>query len=158
MFRLNKLTDYGILLMTCIAENSDESIHSARGLAAQTHLPLTTVVKILRPLLEQGLVFSRRGTRGGYRLARNPQRISIAEIIAALEGPIGFTECNSAPGDCEVEKWCGLRNNSLIIAQALQRALRDITLADLAKPLRVARPRPSHPQFVTSITLTAGRA
>ncbi len=138
MFRLNKLTDYAIVLMTQIASTADGSLHSARELAEVTQLPAATVGKILRELLDHRLVSSHRGVKGGYSLARPANEITVAEIIAALEGPFGFTECNATPGCCEIETSCTIHHNSAVIGQTLQRALENIRLSDLTRPMNLA--------------------
>ena len=157
MLRLNKLTDYAIVLMTHIASTPDPALHSMRAIAEGTQLPLTTVGKILRELLEHRLVVSHRGTKGGYALARDAQEISVAEIVAALEGPIGFTECNTAAGCCELEPSCSIRHNSGVIGRTLRRALENIRLSDLTKPLNLAATGNINSGMV-SITLSSGRA
>ncbi len=156
MLRLNKLTDYAVVLMTYIANSSEPSLHSARELAAGTQLPVATVGKILRELLDHGLVISHRGMKGGYTLARPADDISMAEIIAALEGPIGFTECNTAPGSCDLEPSCTVRYNSGVIGRTLQQALENIRLSDLTRPLHLAATG-SGSRNVISITLGSGR-
>ena len=103
MFRLNKLTDYGIVLMAHVARSPEETPHTARSLAKETRLPLPTVGKLLRQLSEHRLLSSHRGVNGGYNLAREARSISVAEIILALEGPIGFTECSVVKGLCILE-------------------------------------------------------
>ena len=123
MFRLNKLTDYGIVLMAHVARSSEETPHTARSLAKATRLPLPTVGKLLRQLSDAGLLSSHRGVKGGYNLARPAEKISVADIILALEGPIGFTECSVVPGLCEMERSCSIKINSQIIGDALRDAL-----------------------------------
>lgn len=135
MFRLNKLTDYAVVVMTYIARSPEPSLHTARELAAGTQLPPATVGKVLRGLLDRHLVISHRGMRGGYALARPAREISLAEIIGAFEGPIGFTECNTTPGCCDLERSCTVRYNSGVIGKALQHALQSIRLLDLTKPM-----------------------
>jgi FeS assembly SUF system regulator len=157
MLRLNKLTDYAIVVMTHIASSPASSLHSARELAEGTQLPMATVGKILRELLDHDLVVSHRGMRGGYTLARRSNDISVAEIIAALEGPIGFTECNATPGTCDLEHSCTIRSNTSVIGRTLLRALENIRLSDLTRPLHLAaRGRPA--ANVVSITLGSGRS
>jgi FeS assembly SUF system regulator len=136
MFRLNKLTDYAIVVMTHIARTPGPSLHTARELTEGTQLPLATVGKVLRGLLDHHLVTSHRGMKGGYALARPDREISLAEIIGAFEGPIGFTECNTTPGCCDLEPSCTVRYNSGIIGKALQQALERIRLSDLTKPMQ----------------------
>ncbi|HZP34109.1 MAG TPA: SUF system Fe-S cluster assembly regulator [Candidatus Acidoferrales bacterium] len=135
MFRLNKLTDYAIVVMTHIATSPQLPLHTARELAADTQLPLATVGKVLRGLLDHHLVTSHRGMKGGYALSRPAKEISLAQIIGAFEGPIGFTECNTTPGCCDLERSCTVRYNSNVIGKALQHALEGIRLSDLTKPM-----------------------
>jgi FeS assembly SUF system regulator len=156
MFRLNRLTDYAIVLMTHIATSPETSLHTARELAAGTQLHVATVEKILRELLDHNLVVSHRGVKGGYALARESEQISVAEIIAALEGPIGFTECNTNTGCCELEESCTVRHNSAVIGRALQRSLENIRLSDLTRPLHLAATTAGG-RNVVAITLGSGR-
>lgn len=153
MFRLNKLTDYALVVMQHVASHPEEPLHTARGLAAATELPVPTVVKILKELLDHRLLVSHRGVKGGYAPARLPSQISVAEIIEAFEGSIGFTECATAPGRCELEGRCKVQDNSVIIGRALQKALGDITLSDLTANLGTGARRKKRGNIVTSITL-----
>ncbi len=131
MFRLNKLTDYGIVLMAHVARSAEHAPHTARSLARETRIPLPTVGKLLRELHDAKLLLSHRGVKGGYNLARSAGEISVSEIVLALEGPIGFTECSVVPGLCGMERRCAIKNNSQIIGDALRNALDHVMLADL---------------------------
>lgn len=134
MLRMSKLTDYGILLLTQFAADKEKPAHTARELAQATHLPLPTVGKLLKQLSHGGLLKSQRGMRGGYSLARAPRDISVASMIAALEGPVGMTECQT-PGVCGHERFCSVRPNWQIINVTIREALEGLTLADMAQPL-----------------------
>jgi FeS assembly SUF system regulator len=153
MFRLNKLTDYGVVLMTSIAHNP--ALHNARDLARESQLPLPTVSKLLKELSHHGLLVSHRGSKGGYSLSRIPKLISVAEIIDALEGPIGFTECSVAAGTCDLEPSCLVRRNSKVISLALRGALENLTLGDLMQPMELAGLKPRS-NMVSSINLVFG--
>jgi FeS assembly SUF system regulator len=132
MIRISRLTDYGIVLLTHMAAHRDH-VHNASEAAAEAHLPLPTVSKLLRLLTKEGLLASQRGVKGGYELARAAQQISVAEIIAALEGPIALTACTvSSPSDCAHETLCPVRGHWNLINLAIRQALESITLADLA--------------------------
>lgn len=131
MFRLNKLTDYGIVLMAHVARSDEDTPHTARSLAKDTRIPLPTVGKLLRQLHDAKMLVSHRGVKGGYNLARAAGAISVSDIILALEGPIGFTECSVEPGLCGMERRCAIKSNSKIIGDALRDALDHVMLADL---------------------------
>src|SRR5512142_1482318 len=104
MLRVSKLTDYATVIMTVLAGHAAAegaaAVVSAQDLGARAHLELPTVSKLLKQLAHAGLVVSSRGVNGGYRLARAAERITIAEIVTAMEGPIGMTECSAQSGLC----------------------------------------------------------
>jgi FeS assembly SUF system regulator len=137
MLRISKLTDYATAVMSCLAEAGD-GVQSAQVLAERAHLELPTVSKLLKRLAQAGLVSSSRGINGGYRLARRPERISIADIVTAMEGPIGMTECSIKAGLCGHEPHCGVRSNWRRINDAIAGALAGMSLAEMAAPPRRA--------------------
>lgn len=138
MLRVSKLTDYATVVMTVLAAEAaahgSAAVASAQDLGARAHLELPTVSKLLKQLAHAGLVVSSRGVNGGYRLARAPDRITIAEIVTAMEGPIGMTECSAQSGLCGHEPHCGVRVNWQRINQAIAQALASVTVADMVKP------------------------
>jgi FeS assembly SUF system regulator len=144
MLRVTKLTDYATLVMTALADGP-ESMLSAAGLAERAGLELPTVSKVLKPLAHAGLVEAFRGSAGGYRLARPADAISLIEIVEAIEGPLGVTECSGAHSACTLESHCGVRGNWRHINQMVADALRGISLAQMrgaspAGPAGNARP------------------
>jgi len=146
MLRLTKLADYGVLLMTHMA-SSEGQLHTAADLAAETHVPQPTVSKILQMLLNDKLLVSIRGARGGYRLARSASEISIVSVISTLEGDIALTECNLDACDCAQQPVCTISGSWQRINEAVQRALQGITLADMVQAdfmpvMRVERAMP----------------
>jgi len=134
LIRISRLADYASLLLAHLVTCTDEPVHTARDLADQCRLPYPTVSKILKVLVRGGLLVSQRGIKGGYRLARSPEQITIAQIIEAVEGPIAITECSvHVNGACELESCCEVRSNWLRINELIVTALESITLVDLAK-------------------------
>jgi FeS assembly SUF system regulator len=158
MIRLGKLTDYGLVLMTHMAQNHDRLLHTGRDLAIESRLPLPTVSKLLKLLLQGGLLVSHRGIKGGYSLARKPREISVAEIAAVLEGPIALTECSTdISGLCDLEPCCPIKNNQRIISQAVCGALEKVTLSDLSQPMHLAAIRNARGSLVPTIGFVSGR-
>lgn len=137
MLRVSKLTDYATVVMTCLA--GADGVLSAQALAERARLEPPTVAKLLKQLAQAGLVDSFRGVSGGYRLARDPAGISVADIVTAIEGPIGMTECSAHEGQCGREPHCGVRVNWRRISVAIEQALASVTLADMVKPPPPAR-------------------
>jgi FeS assembly SUF system regulator len=135
MIRMTRLTDYGIMLLTLFARDSHHAMKSARGLAQEAKLPLPTVSKILKLLARNGLLEAHRGVRGGFTLSRKAEAITMAEVIVALEGPIGMTECCAPPSDCGIEKSCIVKSNWMKINRVVLEALGRITLAEMTHPI-----------------------
>jgi FeS assembly SUF system regulator len=139
--KLGKLTDYGLVLMTLMARGQGISLRTATDLAAESHLPLPTVSKLLKELLQSGLLVSQRGVKGGYTLARPSRDIALTEIIAAIEGPVALTECSThtsgTSGACDLEPSCPIMRNQQIINQMVRGVLERISLSDLVQPMEL---------------------
>ena len=141
MFKLGKLTDYGTVVMTVLAARP-EALRNAHELAAETRVAAPTVSKLLKQLAKSGLVESIRGAHGGYRLARPPDRITVAEVVAALNivsGLIMLVKDKGSDGGCSIESHCGVRGNWRLINNAIRQALESVTLAQMAEPMRGRR-------------------
>ncbi len=138
MLRISKLTDYAILLMVELTREGE--MLSAHALAERIHVEVPTAGKVLKQLSTAGLVESFRGASGGYRVNRAATDISVADVIAAIEGPIAMTECSAEPGLCTVEDSCNLRGNWQRISIAVARALEEVSLAEMSAPRIGKRP------------------
>ena len=141
MFKLNRLTDYAVVVMSQMSRSPDE-LWTAPHIAQDTGVPLPTVAKLLNALAHSELITSHRGAAGGYTLNRPAQAISVAEIIQALEGPIALTACvDGASGGCDVESFCPMRGNWDKVNRAIHGALSRVSLAEMA---------PGHDAFVAA--------
>lgn len=137
MLKIGKMSDYATVLLAEMAGLPQAM--SAANLSTRTQLPMPTVAKLLKQLSKAQLVSSARGANGGYTLARNPDAITVADVLSALEGPLSLTECAHGTSGCNRQHFCGTRKHWHHINQAVIAALRAVTLADLAKP-SMARP------------------
>ncbi len=132
MIRISRLSDYGVVLLSRFAAEPPDTVHSARELADASGIPLPTVSKILKALTRAGLLTSRRGTQGGYGLARRPAEISVADVIGCLDGPIALTDCSTeSDASCDIEVRCPVRTNWQRITDAVREALEAIPLTEM---------------------------
>jgi FeS assembly SUF system regulator len=151
MLRMSKLTDYGLVLLTHMAQEGTEPPRTAQGLAERSGVPTPTVSKILKELSKTGIVISQRGRHGGYTLARPADQISVAAVIEALEGPVALTECSGTEGGCSLEPTCVARARWGPISRAIHRTLQRLPVSALgprpilgeARGAPVARSTPS---------------
>jgi len=130
MLRLSKLTDYAVVVLVRLSRET--GVQTSPGIAATTGIPEPTVAKVLKTLAAGGLVASQRGARGGYRLLRPLAAIPVADVIAAVDGPIALTACvEGSVVECESQCMCPMRGRWDPVNDAIQQALTNITLADM---------------------------
>lgn len=132
MLRLSKLADYGTVVMVYLAQHT-EGLHNAREIASETHLQQPTVSKLLKLLTSYGLLQSKQGAQGGYSLALAADQISVADVIVAVEGKQGLTECSEHPGNCSLESVCTISEHWRVIDRAVYAALNSVKLSDLTQ-------------------------
>lgn len=133
MIRIGKLTDYAMLIMSHMAKNP-LSLLSATELADALHLTVPTVSKILKMLAEAGMVTSTRGAEGGYLLAKAANNITVADVIAAMEGDLAMTECCESIGLCTIDSMCALRENWRKINSMIHAMLSKVTILNMMAP------------------------
>jgi FeS assembly SUF system regulator len=143
MLRLSKLTDYAVVVLVRLS--GMDGVQTSPGIAAATGIPEPTVAKVLKTLAASELVLSQRGAKGGYRLNRQLSAIPIADVIAAVDGPIALTACvEGSPSECESQGLCPMRGRWDPVNDAIRRALNGITLADMQMGLLPAFRVPAH--------------
>jgi len=136
MMRLGKLTDYATVILSFMAK-SQSHMHAALEISTATGIALPTVSKILKSLVRAHLLSSVRGAKGGYVLVQAPEKITVASVITALEGPISLTECSSTDHSCDQVSACQIGNNWRLVNQTVQKALESVTLADMMLPVSI---------------------
>jgi FeS assembly SUF system regulator len=146
MLRLSKLTDYAVVVLVRLSHM--DGVQTSPGIAAATGIPEPTVAKVLKTLAAGDLVASQRGAKGGYRLNRELAAIPIADVIAAIDGPIALTACvDGSPAGCDSQGLCPMRGRWDPVNDAIHKALSGITLADMQVGLLPAfrQPAPQTP-------------
>jgi FeS assembly SUF system regulator len=130
--RLTSLADYAVVMMAAAARHPLCARLSAAALADETGVPVATAQKLMGRLAAAGLLNSARGTGGGFRLARAPGGISLADIVEAVEGPIAMTNCvDEKRHDCALEGSCAVRPHMSVVSGAVRGALEGVSLASL---------------------------
>jgi Rrf2 family cysteine metabolism transcriptional repressor len=131
--------EYGVRVMVELARRAGEDPVPLAEIAAHDGLPLAYLEHLVARLRKAGLVDSRRGSRGGYLLARPPEQITMAEVVAALEGSIAPIECISEAADGSIvcsresspEHVCPTKLLWTRVRMSIVSTLRETTLADL---------------------------
>lgn len=134
MFKISTRGDYGLLLLSALAEQKrkGKKIVSLREIAGAKGLSLPYLSQIILPLKEAGFVESKEGRDGGYSLAREPQSISMMEVLEVLEGPVSPVRCCSdKTKKCGSEQNCGVKTTWQQAKKILTGFLKNRTLEDI---------------------------
>lgn len=134
--RLSNLADYAVVLMSAAARHCGGARTSAAALAGETGVSPATAQKLVHALTRAGLLKSVRGAGGGVKLARPAAAISLVDIIEAVEGPIGLTNCMEDRQPCALEDCCRVRPHWHAINGAVRGALGGVSLASISVEAR----------------------
>lgn len=129
---LSRRGDYAVRTMLALAAASSEpTLVSARRIAAQMSIPPRFLPHVLRDLVQAGLVEGRIGRSGGYRLAREPSRITLLEIVEAAEGNGGQPTCVLRGGPCRPDGRCAVHDPFAAARADVRGRLAATTLEDV---------------------------
>lgn len=106
VLRISRKIDYGLRAMIYLASISPDAVVPFREIARQMMVPEDFLAKILKTLVDEGLVKSTRGPHGGYALGRPAAEVSFLEIIEAVEGPIAINVCLDGEDPCAKAHFC----------------------------------------------------
>jgi Rrf2 family protein len=132
VLRLSKKADYGLIALSYMAEAGQRPIVSAREMAEQHDIPVELLAKVLQRLARRGVLTSVQGINGGYRLARAPQAISVADVVEAIDGPLTLTACSDTSDTCDQFAKCNIRDPLHRIRERIASALATCSVAELA--------------------------
>lgn len=133
MIRLTKAGEYGLRAIRYLVENGDKERISIGDISIHKNIPEPFLRKLFKPLVQQGIINSTRGVSGGVRLARQPDEITVLEVVEALEGPLALNDCLLDDSACEFLAECGMHDVWEEAQAAMAKVLRSKNLLDLKK-------------------------
>lgn len=123
---------YAIRALVCLAGRPGEWVRGASAIAASIDAPKPYLVKVLHTLRRHGMIETRRGIHGGYRLSKSPVAITLRDVIVAIDGPEVFERCLLGHGKCSPRRNCGAHPFWSKERVRIERECRELTLARLA--------------------------
>ncbi|HET9010593.1 MAG TPA: Rrf2 family transcriptional regulator [Gemmatimonadaceae bacterium] len=132
--RITTQAEYGLICALHLARRLDDGPVTGREIAATERLPVDYVEQIMLKLRRADIVKSTRGAHGGYHLARDPQRISVRDVIAASEHSTFEVHCTSHPVEeerCASSHNCSIRPVWMLLQRRIDDVLESVRLSDL---------------------------
>lgn len=138
MLKFSKKADYGLLALQHMAtvqfgDLAHARVVNTKEIAEEYHIPVELLAKVLQTLAKQGVIESHNGPKGGYLLARGANKITIAQVLEAIEGPLGITDCSHEKdgSTCLQMDYCNIRNPLLKIQDSIYQMLNSMTIEDI---------------------------
>ena len=136
---LRRNTDYALRLAVNLAKHYGDESLSTRVLAEDEDVSYQLACKLMQKLHAAGLVESNMGPRGGFRLRRGPDKVSIQEVIEAIQGPLRLNRCLLGDGLCTRQGVCPVREKLSLLQEQMNDYLEGVTLGELARNRKPAR-------------------
>ncbi len=134
---IKRNTDYALRALVHMAEADNDRIHPMGELAAATGAPETFLRKVVQKLDAAGVVATRRGRGGGVCFQKDPDAITVLEVVEAVQGPVAINKCFIANRECDDRFACLIRSNLGGIQNDLLELLRAATVTNLARDTRL---------------------
>lgn len=138
MFKFSKKADYGLMALQHIASVQFGDIARARivntkEIAEEYNIPVELLAKVLQTLAKHGIIEGQNGPKGGYLLAKEASKITVAEVLNAIEGPLGIADCyhDKDASTCLQQKHCTIRTPLLKIQESIHQLLNSMTVEDM---------------------------
>ncbi|MBM3975795.1 MAG: Rrf2 family transcriptional regulator [Planctomycetes bacterium] len=133
MRQLRQSSEYAIRALTYLALRASSDFVVTERIARELGLPQHYLAKLLKPFVDRGVLLSRRGRLGGFRMNRAPEQLTLQEIVAVHEPPTALRACMLGPQCPGPPDECPLHELNRRLAHDLEAVLRVTTLADLVR-------------------------
>lgn len=107
--QITRQADYAVRAVYYLTKLGSDSRAATSQIADEQHIPPSFLAKIISQLSVAGLLHTSRGARGGVSLARDPEEISLLDVVEAIDGPILLNECVAGDGTCTFSEDCPMR-------------------------------------------------
>jgi len=138
MLKLSRKAEYAIIALKHMLNRQADHLCTAKEIAERYHISDELMAKILQKMTRSGILTSTQGVRGGYVLSRPANKITVADIVECIDGPLGIVECATDSGDCRCVQYsegvCNISDPFMRIQIEFKNFLNGISLADLNQP------------------------
>ena len=137
---ITQQADYAVRTLLDLTLYSAEERVSSEEIAQRQSIPSAFLTKIVARLAAADLVQTQRGVKGGIRLARPADEITLLEVVEAIDGPITFNRCNRRPSECTRDRTCAVHPIWLELCEEFRARLSSYNFAAIADRVRGTTP------------------
>lgn len=152
---ITRQADYAVRAVLDLALHPDGERTFSEEIASRQDIPNAFLAKIFARLSAEGIVITRRGVKGGVRLARPANQITLLHVIEAIDGRITLNRCTRRPGECPRDATCAVHPVWLALCATIRAQLSNITFEALAASARANRAGPASDALIRSISIAS---
>ena len=131
MLQVSRKFEYGLHAVAYLATKGEGRVVTVKEMADTIGFSQEFLSKAMQSMKKAGITESVQGVKGGYRLARDPSAITVADIGVAIEGRPHLTRCAVKLSSCEIADNCGYRGYMNSLQERIQQLMASTTIADL---------------------------
>ena len=131
MIHLPRQVEYALMVLGAIQHAPEELLFSARALATELNIPFDVTAKAMQSMNRAGILRSTQGKRGGYRIARDLQTVSLETLIEAVGPPPALTACLHHGKKCQYEKYCSIQTSVARLDQRVRALFKEVSVLEL---------------------------
>ncbi len=144
-FKVPQKIHHGLLLATELANRYDAGVSATlQEIAGAAGISQGFLEQVARPLRRAGIIVGRRGAGGGYRLGAAPGKLTVADILVAIEGPIAVIDCLADERSCILSETCANRDVWMKIRDQILGTLQNMSISEAAGLGRARKKRTQH--------------
>jgi Rrf2 family transcriptional regulator, cysteine metabolism repressor len=140
MLKLSKKVEYGLISLMHMDSVHNGELATARELSDLYNIPAELLGKVLQSLAKSQLIVSAQGAKGGYRLSRELDRVTLGEVVEAVEGPMHIAVCQDDPSCCEQYSTCNIKRPVFQVQKQLMNYMYGLPLSEFRNSVPVKRP------------------
>lgn len=135
LLSFTKKADYGLVILTALAEKGKGEKVSLKELVLKKKVPKAFGAQISRVLVEAGIIGSKEGRGGGYYLMKDPEKISLKRVLNAIEGDVAVVSCTIHGHHCPMERVCSQKGFMKRFTSEIEGLLENYKVSDLTKKI-----------------------
>jgi Rrf2 family iron-sulfur cluster assembly transcriptional regulator len=151
MLKINRQTDYAVRVILALAQRGEGVRVSSAELQREMLIPKSFMGRIVAQLAQAELILTFPGRDGGLQISRNPEKITLKDVVEAFEGPVLISECITSQGenDCPFTNTCPVSSKWGRVQAAMLHEMKSILFSDMVKESRNSQ---TGSEFLSSTT------
>ena len=134
MFQISKKVEYALIAIRHMASGGRAQIFTAKEISQRYHIPFELLAKIMQRLAKTGFIASYQGVNGGYTFVRDPNAITISQLINSIEGTpsVQIIQCEAeTPEDCIIHSTCTIKDPLVKLQGSINQMFEQMTVGEL---------------------------